>query len=192
MDKILLGRRARNMSARMPHVSSLDAALRVQTRGRSYHPVSARVPFTWRVSHATPFSFGIPFPWEPLPSSGLLTVSREPAIAIHAPRGDGAEASFALWVTPDGAEVETADITPLMRQLKEEAGQRCLGIRKVSLSGARCRIIVAPRLDGHLLEYMLVNAGNALIEGRLVIPLAQAEGYLAHFDTMLGTWAWEP
>jgi hypothetical protein len=154
--------------------------------------VPAWLPFESRVSHAAPaFSFGVPFPWEASPSDLLLS-SEEPVILVHAPRTDGMQAFFALWVTPDAYQVETTDITPLIRDLEKEAEQSHIGIRKVSLAGGPCRIIVAPRVDGHLLEYLLVNSGNTLIAGRFVVPLAQAEGYLAHFDTMLGTWAWEP
>src|SRR5882762_6180495 len=109
------------MSARPRHPKSLEATLRAQVHGRSYRAVPARLPFEWRASHAAPvFSFGVPFPWEPSPSDQLLS-TEEPVVALHAPRSDRTEASFALWVDLDGDEVETSDITPLIRKLEDQA-----------------------------------------------------------------------
>ena len=177
-------------------VTSVSSYIEGQMRGRgAYQPVAASVPFDDRVGVRTiPFSFGIPFPWVRHDEGSAH--GDEPAVSVRAPRADDIQCSFRLWITPDELNVAAADLKLLVKSLKQHG--RSLGERKVNLAGARARIVVIHSPGKLVLEHLLVNAGNDLLTGQFVAhgPSGLREEtvlpYLAHFDTMLATWAWEP
>ena len=151
----------------------------------------ARLPFDWRASCAAPpFSFGAPFPWEELDLAGTEFGSGKPPIlGLIAPRSDGRQASLLFWFQDDGPNVATADLGPLIRDLESSRRVRHVRTRSVSLSGGHCKILALEGPD-QIVHNLVVNHGNGVLSGELLVPATSAAGYLTHFETMLATWDW--
>jgi hypothetical protein len=171
-------------------VPDLEARLAALRRGRRARPVRAPLAFEWRATCPAPaFSFGVPFPWKEAPDA--LFDGQDALVELFVRRADGLIPTLSLWFEDDGPDVTTADSRPLVQQISASAQATYLGPWRLLLGGARSQVFVF-RSASEVLLHLVVNHGNGLLQGQFRLPAVAALGYLAHVETMLGTWDWGP
>jgi hypothetical protein len=163
-------------------------------RYRDPHPV---LPETTRMSSTTAgYSFGIPFPWEPVDVAALAGASSSspdelPDLAVSAPRSDGRDPLFHVKAQPGTIDIEGEDLGMALHDLARANQAQPGRPRRLRLAGSRA-VVLPVRSSQQEVHQLVVDAGDQIVLGYLVVPVDQASGYLEHFETMLGSWAWHP
>lgn len=162
--------------------------------GMHYRPVRAPLPVDLLVTCPGRFSFGMPWPWEEMPTDGALQkASGEKALIsalahVVAPRTDGALVAILIWSEPNQGDIETefSRFGPEVAQLYRGTPRRT---RRVLLDGNRAAVAELTTPTECIWRLVAGGMGERL-QGEFRCPVTQIEAYRCHFDTALGSWLW--
>lgn len=170
-----------------------------QTRSRKiagvrYHEVIPLLPLDGMVLCPNRFRFGMPWPWIQIEDpAGIVSgtgddTQLEALAQIYCPRTDDCYVGFGIW-----AEDGDIDIPQFARQADQQFAQlyrgRSDGSLTILLDGARAVVTVTTTSTERILR-VTSEWHDRSLHGEFRSPIAQADSYKPHFETIIGSWSW--
>jgi hypothetical protein len=137
--------------------------------------------------------FGFPWPWHETADAGDLVdasgsrTDNEVIAALCAPRVHGS-ARLLLWRSSGSFQALLPTMAERVQRLYAGAYR---GLRRVRVGGAPAVVVEVDLPTGdRVCRLVAADLGDHVWHAELRVPRSAADGYRAHFDTMLASWSW--
>jgi hypothetical protein len=162
--------------------------------GVRYLEISPPLPVESTVSRPNRFSFGLPWPWIEVREPGGVVSGTGDEVQIdllaeaYCPRTDGLSVGFGVW-----AENETMELPQFGRQSQQSFSQlyrgQSEGTINILLGGIRA-VVSATATSSERILRMMSEWHDRTLHAEFRSPLAYADSYKPHFETIVGSWTW--